>query len=401
MSTATLQNPRLIVVQGSYRQMGEDLGRATADLIARSLDTYVGRFRDDAGLSDADIDRWGRIYLDIAASYSPEIAAMLDGMATGSRQPAHRLAALNARTEMLYGTGYRDEGCTSLSVLPRYTGDGHTLLAQNWDWHPEQAEVTFLLATRDETGFSVLSLAEAGMFAKSGLNSSGLGVCANLLVSDRDRGGAGVPYHYLLRGALQARTMSGAHKKLLPVERISSGNVLLADGTGGEAIDFELAPDVFGTLLPENGLIAHANHFETPLPLHDKKAATSALTLLRSVRARHLLEPALNERRVGVADVVATLRDEWSFPDGICRHPDPDVPEGERNATVYSVVMDLTDRVLWIAPGPPSQHGYARWELDTLFDDPTPKPLEFLPEDTPTPATAITAPTFQSEETPA
>ncbi|MEV0705187.1 C45 family peptidase [Saccharopolyspora sp. NPDC050389] len=371
-------NPRLIVVQGSYRQMGEDLGARTADLIARSLDTYTGRFHDDAGLSDADIDRWGRAYLDVAASYSPEIAAMLDGMAAGSGHPAHRLAALNARTEMLYGTGYRDEGCTSLSVLPRYTENGHTLLAQNWDWHPEQAAVTFLLATRDETGFSVLSLTEAGMLAKSGLNSAGLGVCANLLVSDLDRGGAGVPYHYLLRGALQAKTMSSAHKKLLPVERISSGNVLLADA-GGESIDFELAPGVFGTLVPEGGLLTHSNHFQAPLPLHDRKAATSALTLLRPVRARHLLEPALEERRVRVADVVATLRDEWSYPDGICRHPDPEVPAAERTATVYSVVMDLTDRVLWIAPGPPSSHGYARWELDTLFDDPRVAPLEFLP----------------------
>jgi isopenicillin-N N-acyltransferase-like protein len=373
--------PNLIVVQGSYRQMGEQIGRRTADLIDRSLDTYVGRFHTDAGLSDADIDRWGRVYLDVAASYAPEIAAMLDGMADGSGHPAHRLAALNARTEMLYGTGYRDEGCTSLSVLPQYTSDGHTLLAQNWDWHPEQAEVTFLLATRDPSGFAVLSLTEAGMLAKSGLNSAGLGVCANLLISDRDHGGHGVPYHYLLRGALQARTMSVAHKRLLPVPRISSGNVLLADA-GGESIDLELAPEVFGTLLPENGLIAHSNHFQADLPLRDRKAATSALTLLRPTRARHLLEPALDGRRVRVEDLVATLRDEWSFPDGICRHPDPDVPAAEQNATVYSLVMDLTDRVLWIAPGPPSRHRYARWELDGLFDsDAPPVPsFDFPPE---------------------
>lgn len=371
-------NPRLIVVQGSYRRMGEELGAQTADLIAQSLDTYVGRFHHDAGLSDADIDRWGRVYLDVAASYSPEIAAMLDGMATGSGHPAHRLAALNARTEMLYGTGYRDEGCTSLSVLPRYTANGHTLLAQNWDWHPEQAEVTFLLATREETGFSVLSLAEAGMLAKSGLNSEGLGVCANLLVSDLDRGGDGVPYHYLLRGALQARTMSAAHRRLLPVTRISSGNVLLADA-GGESINLELAPGVFGTLLPEDGLITHSNHFQAPLPLVDRKAATSALTLLRPARARHLLEPALEERRVRVEDIVATLRDEWSYPDGICRYPDPEIPAAERTATVYSLVMDLTDRVLWIAPGPPSGNAYTRWELDSLFDGPVTASHEFVP----------------------
>lgn len=374
--------PGMIVVQGTYRQMGEQIGTRTADLIARSLGTYVERFHTEAGLSDADIDRWGRVYLDVAASYAPEIAAMLDGMADGSGHPAHRLAALNARTEMLYGTGYRDEGCTSLSVLPQYTEEGHTLLAQNWDWHPEQAEVTFLLATRDPSGFAVLSLTEAGMLAKSGLNSAGLGVCANLLISDRDRGGHGVPYHYLLRGALQSRTMSAAHKRLLPVPRISSGNVLLADGGGGESIDLELAPEVFGTLLPEDGLIAHSNHFQVDLPLRDLKAASSALTLLRPARARHLLQAALEERRVRVDDLVATLRDEWSFPDGICRHPDPEVPVSDQNATVYSLVMDLTDRILWIAPGPPSRHGYARWELDGLFTDEVEPvaPLEFPPE---------------------
>lgn len=372
--------PRMIVVQGTYRQMGEQVGSRTADLIARSLDTYFRRFRTEAGLGDTDIDRWGRVYLDVAASYAPEIAAMLEGMAAGSGHPARHLAALNARTEMLYGTGYRDEGCTSLSVLPQYTADGHTLLAQNWDWHPEQAEVTFLLATRDPSGFTVLSLTEAGMLAKSGLNSAGLGVCANLLISDRDHGGHGVPYHYLLRGALQARTMSAAHKRLLPVPRISSGNVLLADA-GGESIDLELAPEVFGTLLPENGLIAHSNHFQADLPLRDRKAATSALTLLRPTRARHLLEPALNARQVRVEDLVATLRDEWSFPDGICRHPDPEVPVAEQNATVYSLVMDLTDRILWIAPGPPSRHGYARWELEKLFagEGEAVAPLEFSP----------------------
>ncbi|WP_205622842.1 C45 family autoproteolytic acyltransferase/hydolase [Sciscionella marina] len=374
-----MQQPRMIVVEGSYRQMGEQLGTRTAELIARSLETYTHRFRTDAGLSQKDIDRWGAVYLDIAADYAPEIAALLDGMAQGSGHPAARLAALNARTEMLYGTGYRDEGCTSLSVLPRYTANGHTLLAQNWDWHPEQAEVTFLLATRDQSGFGVLSLTEAGMLAKSGFNSAGLGVCANLLVSDRDRGGRGVPYHFLLRGALQSATMSEAHRKLLAVDRISSGNALLADGSGGESIDFELAPDAFGAQYPEEGLITHANHFQTDIPVGDRKAATSALTLLRPLRARHLLQDALTEHRVGVEHIVSALRDEWSFPDGICRHPDPAVPVAEQTATVYSMVMDLTDRVLWIAPGPPSRHGYSRWELDRVFTDHRPCAVEFTP----------------------
>lgn len=362
----TVAGPPLIAVEGTYQEMGAELGRRTSDLVERSLGTYVRRFRDDAGLSDADVLRWGAIYLDVARSYDPNIAAMLEGLAEGSGQRVEHITALNARTEMLYGTGYRDEGCTSVAVLPKHTRDGHTLLAQNWDWHPEQGPVTFLLATRDTEGFSVLTLAEAGMLAKSGLNSAGLGVCANLLVSDRDTGGKGVPYHYLLRGVLQSPTMSKAHRKVLPVTRISSGNLLLADA-GGEAIDLEVAPDVFGHLLPADGLITHANHFASTLPLVDRKVSTSALTLLRSARARHLLEDAARARTVTVADIVGALRDHYSFPDSICRHLDPDVPAGEEITSVYSIVMDLNARDLYIASSPACTQAYARWRLDDVF----------------------------------
>lgn len=364
--------PPLIAVEGSYEEMGAELGRRTSDLVERSLQSYLRRFRDDAGLSGADVLRWGSSYRDVAREYDPRIAAMLEGLAEGAGQAVEHITALNARTEMLYGTGYRDEGCTSVAVLGTHTADGHTLLAQNWDWHPEQGPVTFLLATRDTEGFAVLTLAEAGMLAKSGLNSAGLGVCANLLVSDRDTGGRGVPYHYLLRGVLQADTMSRAHRKALDVPRISSGNLLLADA-GGEAIDLEVAPGVFGYLLPEQGMITHANHFLSRLPLSDRKAATSALTLLRPARARHLLADAVADRKLTTADLVAALRDHYSFPDSICRHVDPQVAPGEEIESVYSVVMDLDARELSIASAPPCRNAYARWQLDEVFSGTRPQ----------------------------
>ncbi|WP_406319522.1 C45 family peptidase [Streptosporangium sp. NBC_01639] len=370
--------PPLIAVEGTYREMGAELGRRTGDLVERSIQTYLRRFRDGAGLSDADVLRWGATYLGVAREYDTRIAEMLEGLAEGAGQPIEHVTALNARTEMLYGTGYRDEGCTSVAVLPKYTRDGHTLLAQNWDWHPEQGPVTFLLATRDTEGFSVLTLAEAGMLAKSGLNSAGLGVCANLLVSDRDTGGVGVPYHYLLRGVLQSRTMSEAHRKVLDVRRISSGNLLIADA-GGEAIDLEVAPEVFGHLLPEDGLITHSNHFASPLPLVDRKAATSALTLLRPSRARHLLEDAAAARTLTLADIVGALRDHYSFPDGICRHLDPGIPAEQAVTSVYSVVMDLGTRDLYIAAEPPCTRPYARWNLDDVFADSSSPDVHFPP----------------------
>jgi isopenicillin-N N-acyltransferase-like protein len=376
--TNTTTHPPVIAVSGSYEDMGIELGRRTADLVAQSLATYEHRFRHDAGLDDATIKRWGLKYWDIASGYNRDIAALMHGLAEGARQPIHRIAALNARTELLFGTGYQDEGCTSVSAIATATSNGHTLIGQNWDWHPEQGPVTFLLATRDKSEFSVLSLTEAGMLAKSGLNSAGIGVCANLLASDRDRGGVGVPYHYLLRGALQSKRMSEAHRNLLPVTRISSGNVLLADAAG-ESIDFELAPEMFASILPVDGLIVHANHFMADLPLVDRKAATSALTQLRPARLRHLLEEKAAAGQLDVGDIVAGLRDTYSDPDGICRHPDPEVPVSEQIATVYSIVMDLNELSFWIAPASPRDHGYERWDISTIFDDRARPRVEFPP----------------------
>lgn len=358
--------PPLIAVEGSYQQMGAELGARTRDLVAENVYVYLRRFRDDAGLSDADVMRWGSTYWHVAQTYDPAIAAMLEGLAGGADQPIEHITALNARTEILFGTGYRDEGCTSLAILGRWTEDGHTLLAQNWDWHPEQRPVTFLLATRDTDGFSVLTLAEAGMLAKSGLNSAGLGVCANLLVSDRDAGGEGVPYHYLLRGVLQARRMSQAHRRALDVQRVSSGNLLIADA-GGEAIALEVTPGAFGHCLPDHGLLTHANHFASGVAVADRRAARSALTLLRPTRALHLLEDTVVARRARKADVVHALRDHYSYPDSICRHLDPEAPDDEVSVSVYSLIMDLDAGQLYIANHPVCANAFARWDLVDVF----------------------------------
>jgi isopenicillin-N N-acyltransferase-like protein len=355
----------IVAVKGSYGEMGVAYGRQMAGLIDRNLQDYARRFREVAGLSDTEVRAWGNRYRAVARGYDPAIEAMLSGVAEGAGQAPEHIFALNARTEILYGSAAKDEACTSAAVLPSHTADGHVLLGQNWDWHPEQKELTFLLATRDEDGFTVLTLAEAGMIAKAGLNSAGIGVCANLLVSDRDRGGDGVPYHLLLRGVLQSRTMADAHKAALACPRISSGNLLIADA-GGEAVDLEVIPGDFGYLLPESGLITHSNHFLTGVPVGDLRKGLSALTLLRPERARHLLEPKLDARAVTAEDLQAVFRDHYSFPNGICRHVDERDPVLDRTCSVYSIVMDLTQRRFSIAQYPPCEHEYESLALEEL-----------------------------------
>jgi len=64
-----------------------------------------------------------------------------------------------------------------------------------------------------------------------------------------------------------------------------------------------------------------------------------------------------------VGDVQACLRDHDNFPDSVCRHVNPDDPPEEACITVVSVVMDLSERILWISDGAPCEHPYEAYTL--------------------------------------
>jgi isopenicillin-N N-acyltransferase like protein len=366
--SASLPVP-LIAVAGTPAECGSAYGAAASDLIAANLDAYRRRFADEAGLGVPAIRRAGAAFRSATVAHLPRIAQMLDGAALGSGAPVEEIYALNARTELLYGTRRRsvarDGGCTAIGVLGSHTATGHLLLAQNWDWYPDQRDVMLMLRTRDETGHTVLTLTEAGMFAKAGLNSGGVGVCVNMLGCDRDGlgsgGDVGVPYHVLLRGVLEMDNLAWALRVACFVPRNASINLLL--GQDGELIDLELAPGDVGWLHPVDGIITHANHFESQITVHDTLKELGGSSLFRSARARRLLADPAAARKVADDDLAAVLRDHASFPSSICRHLDEREAPDERSETVYSVQLDLDDRRVGLASGPPCGSEYAWIDL--------------------------------------
>ena len=144
-----MSNIRVVSLRGSYEEMGYQYGTTMADEVRANIEDYDRRFRDQAGLSRSDVDKWGRVYRESTAEYNSDIAVMLTALAEAAEVPTESIFALNARTELLYGTGYSDDGCTALAVLGTHTAHGSTLIAQNWDWHPEQGPLSFLLSTQD------------------------------------------------------------------------------------------------------------------------------------------------------------------------------------------------------------------------------------------------------------
>lgn len=329
----------VIEASGSPREMGLSYGTQAADLVRGNVEAYLRRFQRSVGLDGEAVRSQGLVFGETTHRFFPRLATMLDAVAEASGVDPGLIYAINARSELLYGTRTSGE-CTSIGVL----GD-HTLLAQNWDWNPDQRPYTLLLITRDERGHDVVTLTEAGMLAKTGLNNHGLGVCVNLLGCDRDGLPGGVPYHVLLRSVLEADSISWATRHTMRVPRSASINLLIGQsGQPGELIDLELVPGDAGWLHPQDGILVHANHFESNVPVYDTVKDWGGSSLFRSARARRLLEKN---------DILEVLKDHHSAPLAICRHPDERDPEFERSETIWAVLMDLDELSIRLIPGPP------------------------------------------------
>ena len=158
-------------------ERGEAFGRAQATAVQHTVDTYRRMFAESG--------------VQIPDRLEFPLTEEIDAIARGARIDPHLLRAVNARTEILGGA---DE-CSVVA--------GGSLLAQNWDWHPDTSASTVIwIVEHHDRWFATLT--EAGVLAKIGLNSAGLGVCLNLLTSSEDTGEvAGTPIHVLLRLILE------------------------------------------------------------------------------------------------------------------------------------------------------------------------------------------------------
>jgi isopenicillin-N N-acyltransferase-like protein len=344
----------LIKTSGEPFERGRQHGEQTADLIRFNLEGYWRLLKHNSNLDRSAVLSQARQYLEPIKGYAPHLLEEMRGLAEGAGVSLDEILALNCRTELLSVGNIPLQECTALFVSPEATADGHTLVAQNWDWSNVLRGGAVLLQVEQPGGPTVLTLTEAGMVGKIGFNSAGVAVCTNFLRYDHRR--IGVPFHVMLREALNAPRLGLAVFAIYRDVRADSGNYLLAHADG-EAIDLEATPSDVGFLHPENGLLFHTNHFLSPrLQGGDKGILESDNTLLRYGRVTRLLRAQAGQLTAEVLKSI--LSDHSNSPKSICRHPDPTQPEIERSATLASMIVDLTAGEMHVTFGEPCQAEY-------------------------------------------
>ena len=360
----------IIAISGAPRERGRQYGEAARDRIRHSIATYARLFAY-CGLTWGEAQMRAVRYRDVIAATSPALLEEIIGIAAGAGVTESEILALNARTEILPPTypaepspawstarernrvaGVADWGeCTALAVLPAASRDGKTWLGQNWDWIGAQRAALVLLRVTDEYGRRLLTLTEAGMLAKIGLNDRGLGVCLNILRSVDDGQAPGVPVHVLLRHLLGCADVAAASATARALRHGASSNILVAD-RGGHAGSIELSPRRVAVLAPAGGTLAHTNHFlDAAQAVH-----AAALNPLASTEQR--LACALDHAArgpLGKDDIAALLRDTAGGELAVCRFPDTALPPEVRIETVAGAIMDLAGPTMWVAPDVPAR----------------------------------------------
>ena len=368
---------------------GKTHGQFARAQVTGSVRCYAALFAS-CGIAWTEAQRRAAEFHDIIAGCGGGMMEEIEGIALGSGFSVNEILALNCRTEILPPTflgteavnsddarrkntalGLFDLGeCMSVAVAGRRCADGHTRVAQNWDWVGYQRQnVLALRVHRDDPWPSFLTLTEAGILAKIGVNEAGVAVGLNILRATNDRQHVGIPVHIFQHMALDCVSVDAVVALAKSLIFAASSNAILGDATG-RVCSLEYSPNGAAAMLPDQGVVAHTNHFcDVKLAEHQAPLAQMLTTEPRLSCADH----HVNRWPDYIADdhLRALLRDESG--DGanaphakfgaICRSPDPTLPPELQVESVFGVIFNCYAREMWVAPDVPSKVEFERIKL--------------------------------------
>ena len=353
----------VVNVSGTARERGRQYGEWVRDRIHVSISSYAQVYQLYAGWDWATAKAEAQRFVSPIADFAPSCLEEMVGIADGAGVTFEDVLAINVRTEVMnaarVGTALALPAPGECSVFASVRSGG-VLAGQNWDWLPFAAETVVVLRSQPDDGPAFVTVVEAGLLAKFGVNAAGLAVLTNALSCSEDEAKAAVPYHVLLRSLLGCRTTNEAVGVVDSAPRASSANYLLVDG-GGHAVNLEVRPggvDKIHRMRPDSrGVLLHTNHFVSA-----DFDATDYADLVPSTSRRRLdrsIEVTAGAADLGDADTFTALMTDHSHaPNSVCRHLIPGVARLEQTVTVASVVIDLGRRKIILAHAQPCRSGY-------------------------------------------
>lgn len=346
----------IIECSGKAYDIGLQYGRAARENVRKAIDMLFGGMeRGPFRASRDEVLACGRKYLANVTAFDPQGIERVRGMAEGAGIAFDEAFAIHCYTELVINYPYLAGMCTSFAATGPATKDGRTMIGQNIDWHPDTP--LDLLRIRHAGGLTQLAITFFGTPCYS-LNSAGLCNCANLTISPMGPVTGHIPLSFYLAKAMRQNSFEEAFAILKSSAR-GVGYYHLADGKGN-ILGIESVYDHYTVLEPGQGMLVHANHYETGEYAENDGARIHITdSFERAPRLRHLMAQHHGELTPEI--MMTCLADHDGHPDSICRHIDGTEPSEFASVSKASFIMLPEARKMYLCPGPLCENTYKEY----------------------------------------
>jgi isopenicillin-N N-acyltransferase-like protein len=336
---------RVVHAKGSHYDVGRQIG---TELKANLVEDVEGMKKDDDWekfRAEADL------FLQYSKKYVPEYVAEVQGAADAAGLELEDLFATVC--EEIGDRNYRyTRGCSDLIASNDVTQDGNVLVAHNNDTSARiQDDVTIIHYEVDGEP-EIIAVGYGGLGISVGYNSAGISLTGNQLNSNDMR--VGVPRMLLVRKILSARTIGEAIDAAILEQRASNYNQVITD-KNGEIYSIEGSATDYEPIYALEGYLVHTNHYTSAWMRrfeYDPQRITSSL--VRYNRGRRLMKN--HAGKITIEKLMEFLSDHVNHPRSICRH-------GSGVKTTFSIVINLSNLVMYLAKGNPCEVAYNEYNL--------------------------------------
>ena len=346
-----------ITIGGSPYERGRAYGQLCREEIGVSIQVYGALFEELKGLSWEDARNLSEFYLSKTRDFNPDYVEEMQGIAEGANVDLLDIAALNARTEIMFAQLEDAQECTTLSLMPPATAGGRVIAAQNWDFYRQLRDSLVIVHIHQESKPNFVMVSEAGMIGGIGMNDYGIAVLLNALTADTSC--QGIPLRTRMRAMLDSETLGEAYAK--GSHGPTSVGHLVATHKDGVAIAFEMDSKTVETIIPDDGAWVHTNHYVGPKMYLTHDAAPRASTYIRLQRIKALVKEA--HGKITNETVMQILRDHAGHPYSLCTHKNLSDPVTTQYVTNFAIIMDLTEGCFFLAPGNPCESEFKKYEV--------------------------------------
>lgn len=334
-------------LSGSQEEVAYSYGVQARTLIRDCYNFYT---KELIPISSEKCEAYGDQYLACIKQTLPSIGQELEALAEGAQMAAWKIALINARTEIYLQECKRiPVECTS-TYFPKTA-----LLGQNWDWMKSCKSFSVVLDISYDNKHRILTMVEAGMLGKIGINNQGIGVSLNILRGEPNS--IGVPIHILLKYCLDQPSIHEALKSINTLPTDTFSNILLADNTG-DYHNIEFWGNEVRSIEYTSPCPVHTNHFLSEnYTSKEKKEYESSMTRLN--RAQELCESlsdfSLNEIKMLLAD---NKNEKFSICSEFSPYKAVELACEMEVGTIYSFLMNLKTQEMWITQDSPQKKDY-------------------------------------------